>query len=39
MNEQADDGLRNLNIINHNNENYLLIGTTCYQMTNVAKII
>ena len=37
LNEFADDGIRNLNIIKHRNYNYLLIGTTCYQVDNIAK--
>jgi hypothetical protein len=37
LNQMADDGVRNLNIINHCGEKYLLIGTTCYQVDNVAK--
>ena len=37
LNPIADDGVRNLNIISHKHENYLLIGTTCYQESNVAK--
>ena len=37
LNIFADDGVRNLNIIKHHKENYLLVGTTCYQVNNVAK--
>jgi hypothetical protein len=37
LNENADSGVRNLNIIKHHKENYLLVGTTCYQVNNVAK--
>lgn len=49
LNQMSDDGVRNLNIIhNHDydhdhdhdhdhDQHYLLIGTTCYQSTNVAK--
>ncbi len=37
LNPLADDGVRNLNIIKHCKDNYLLIGTTCYQINNVAK--
>jgi hypothetical protein len=37
INSLSDDGVRNLNIIKSNKDKYLLIGTTCYQPTNVAK--
>lgn len=37
LNKNADDGVRNLNIIKHCDNNYLLVGTTCYQVDNVSK--
>jgi hypothetical protein len=37
LNQFADDGVRNLNIIYHGCHKYLLVGTTCYQPINVAK--
>ena len=39
VNNFSDDGVRNLNIIEScdNKSKYLLVGTTCYQPTNVAK--
>lgn len=37
LNPNADDGVRNLNIIETHKKKQLLIGTTCYQTTNVAK--
>lgn len=37
LNQMADDGVRNLNIIHNSEKSYLLIGTTCYQPTNVGK--
>ena len=37
LNNFADEGVRNINIIKHNKKKFLLIGTTCYQTDNVAK--
>ena len=37
LNKNADDGVRNLNIIKHCDNNYLLVGTTCYKVDNVSK--
>jgi hypothetical protein len=37
LNEYGDAGCRNLNIIKNKNGTFLLIGTTCYQITNYAK--
>ncbi len=34
----GDDGCRNLNIISNDSGKYLLVGTTCYQQSNSAKV-
>ena len=38
LSNTADDGVRNLKIVKNNNDTYLLIGSTCYQSNNSAKL-
>jgi hypothetical protein len=38
LSETADEGVRNLDIVKNKNGNFLLIGSTCYQTTNTAKV-